>query len=92
MTVVIDSKTQEQIDDETREYHRKKLLELSKNLEFVVPQLDEPSEEEKEWVNRRMRGSAGSWERWFVGHYFTEEQKKELGLTDEDIAGKGMKE
>ena len=52
---------------------------------------EEPNEEQKAWYEKRMRGSSRSWERWFVGQYFTEEQKKELRLTDEDIAGKGIK-
>jgi hypothetical protein len=63
--------------DETREYHIKKLLELSKSdegqLEFRVDGsvwkngklvAEEPNEEQKEWVERRMRGSRKSWERW----------------------------
>jgi hypothetical protein len=66
-------------DTETKDYHLKKLYELSKNLEFVVPQVDEPNYEQKGWVEIRMKGSASSWKRWFVGKYFTEEQKKKLG-------------
>jgi hypothetical protein len=38
-----------------------------------------------------MKAPSWTWKRWFVGLYFTEEQKKELGLTDLDIAGKGMR-
>jgi hypothetical protein len=81
----------------------KRLLELSKpelgELDFHVDGsvwkngkliAERITEEQEEWVERRMHGSARSWERWFVGQYFTEEQKKELGLTDKDIAGRGM--
>jgi hypothetical protein len=49
---------------------------------------ERPTEEQEEWVERRMHGPKKSWERWFVGKYFTEQQKKELGLTDLDIEGK----
>ena len=51
-------------DEEIREYHLKKLYELSKDLEFVVPQLREPSYEQKQWLVNRLKGSARSWERW----------------------------
>jgi hypothetical protein len=95
-------------DDETKEYHLKKLYKLSKKWEeerkgelvFSVDRnvyrngkllAEEPNEEEKEWVIRKMKAPQRSWERWFVGQYFTEEQKSELGLTDSDIAGMGMK-
>ena len=80
-----------------------RLLELSKpepgELEFRVDGsiwkngkliAERLSEEQEEWFERRRHGSAKSWQRWFVGQYFTEEQKKELGLTDKDIEGKGM--
>ncbi|MDP9305306.1 MAG: hypothetical protein M3O68_03060 [Thermoproteota archaeon] len=48
------------------------------------------TEDQEEWFEKRMHGSVRSWERWFVGQYFTEEQKKKLRLTDKDIEGKGM--
>lgn len=80
-------------DEETREYHLKKLHELSipkmGELEFRVNgsvwENDElvaerPKEEQEEWIKRRMIGPAWLWQRWFVGKYFTEAQKKELGL------------
>jgi len=70
---------------ETKEYHLKKLYQLSLKSIGQVPQQDDLNEEKKEWYEFRMKGNARSWERWFVGHYFTEEQKKELGLTDEMI-------
>lgn len=85
-------------DEQTREYHLKKLYQLSLKSLGQIPQLDEPTKEQNQWVERRMRGSARSrsWQRWFVstpdiqGPYFTEEQKQKLGLTDKDIVGKGM--
>lgn len=30
-----------------------------------------------------------AWQRWFVGMYFTEEQKKHMALTDLAIEGRG---
>ncbi len=64
-------------NDETREYHIKKLLELSKpdkgQLEFRVDGsiwkngkliAERPTEEQEEWVERRMHGSKKSWEVW----------------------------
>jgi hypothetical protein len=87
-------------DEETKEYHLKKLFELSKleraKLEFRVdgsilkngkPIAHEPNDEQI----GKMKAPARAWQRWFVGLYFTEEQKKQLGLTDEDIAGRGMR-
>ena len=63
--------------EETREYHLKKLFELSKpepgELDFKVdgsvwkngkPIAEEPSCEQKAWFVRRMRGRARSWEIW----------------------------
>jgi hypothetical protein len=62
-------------DQETKEYHLKKLFELSKpgkgELDFRVDGsiwkdgkllAEEPSYEQKEWFNQRMRGSARTWE------------------------------
>lgn len=63
--------------EKIKNYHRKKLYELSKPgpgiLDFKVdgsvwrdgkPYLEQPSEEQLEWYQGRMRGSAKSWETW----------------------------
>ena len=84
-------RTKERTIQEIKEYHLKRLEQLALNHIGDIPQLDEPTEQQLEWVKHRMKGSARSWERWFVGQYFTEEQKKELRLTDEDIAGRGIR-
>jgi len=81
----------EMSDKETKEYHLKKLYDLSIKSIGEIPHLEEPNVEQKQWILRKMHGSTRSWERWFVVKYFTEQQKKELGLTAEDIAGKGMR-
>jgi hypothetical protein len=95
--------TQLQEDKTTKGYHLKRLEELAKieesKLDFKVdgsiwkngkPIAEEPTDDQKIWFVRRMRGNKRSWERWFSGHYFIQEQKKELGLNDLDIEGKGM--
>jgi hypothetical protein len=51
-------------DEETKKYHRRKLFELSLKSLGQIPLLDDPSEDQLEWVNRRMHGSARSWETW----------------------------
>ena len=75
-----------------KEHNLKKLEGLALKSLGEIPQLDELTEEQERWVERRMRLPARSWERWFwfVDQYFTEEQKKQLRLSDKDIEGKGM--
>lgn len=70
------TQVKERKNDEIRESHIKKLLELSKpegQLEFHVDGsvwkngkliAERPTEEQEERVKRRMRGSARSWETW----------------------------
>ena len=54
MTTIIEDRTQAEIDEEIKTNHRKKLFELSKKLEGKIPQLDEPSYEEQEWIKRKI--------------------------------------
>ena len=56
--VQIGSKTDEQI----KACHRKRLLELSLKTIGEIPQLEDPNQEQTEWLERRMRGSARNWE------------------------------
>jgi hypothetical protein len=42
------------IEDEIKEYHRKKLYELSLKSIGEIPQLDVPTDEQKEWVLFRL--------------------------------------
>ena len=51
-------------DDEIREYHLKKLYELSLKSIKQKPQLEKLNEEQKAWVEFRMKGIARSWEVW----------------------------
>jgi hypothetical protein len=44
-------------DIEAKEYHRKKLFELSLKSIGEIPQLDEPNEEQKGWVLFRLSHS-----------------------------------
>jgi hypothetical protein len=39
-------------DDEIKEYHRKKLLELSLKSIGEIPELEELTDEQKEWVKK----------------------------------------
>jgi hypothetical protein len=57
-------RTKQLTDEETREYHRKRIFELSLKTVGAVPWLDEPSYEQKAWLIHRMRGSRRSWEVW----------------------------
>jgi hypothetical protein len=76
---------------ETKEYHLKRLADLSLKSREVIPQLEEPIDEQKEWVLYRLKQPVEYWQRWFVGHYFTQEQKVVMGFTDKDIARRGTK-
>lgn len=49
MTTVI------QTEEETKEYHRKRRYELSLKSLGQIPQLDEPTDEQKEWVLGQLR-------------------------------------
>jgi hypothetical protein len=44
-------------DEEIKEAHRKKLLELSLKSLGEIPQLEEPDYEQKAWLVRKMRRS-----------------------------------
>jgi len=49
-------------EDKDKEYHLKRLQELSEDSLGVIPYVDEPTNEEKEWVLRKLKTSAKSWE------------------------------
>ena len=49
--IQVESKT----DEEIKEYHRKKRYELSLKSIGIIPQIDEPTEEQKEWALRKLR-------------------------------------
>jgi hypothetical protein len=73
--------------EEKKQYHLKRLQKLSEDSLGVIPYLDEPIQEQKEWVLHRLKQPTKYWQRWFVAQYFTQEQKVEMRLTDKDIAG-----
>ena len=50
-------------NEETRRYHLRKLYELSLKSLGQIPLLDELTEEQEAWVQRRIR-NARSWEKW----------------------------
>lgn len=51
-------------DKEISDYHLKRLYKLSLKILGDIPQLDELTEEQEEWFERRMKGSKRSWEIW----------------------------
>ena len=77
--------------EERKQYHLKRLKKLSEDSLGAIPNLNKPTREQKEWVLGRLKQPTQYWERWFVGQYFTEEQKAFMGLTFDDIDGKGIK-
>jgi hypothetical protein len=78
-------------DRETKEYNLKRLSDLSIKSLREIPQLVEPTNEQKQWVLYRLKQPVEYWQRSFVGQYFTQEQKAVMGLTDRDIVGRGTK-
>jgi hypothetical protein len=80
-----------QTNEEKKQYHLKILQKLCEESHEVIPYLVEPTDEQKQWVLRRLKQPSKYWQRWFVGQYFKKEQKEAMGLTDNDIAGKGMR-
>jgi hypothetical protein len=46
-------------DDEIKELHRNRLLELCLKSIGEIPQLDEPNQEQSDWLKRRMK--VGEW-------------------------------
>jgi len=67
-------KTKELTDHEIREYHLERLLELSLKTVGAIPWLDEPNEEQKQWIKFRLTRSytwpkihenkIGDWKNW----------------------------
>ena len=53
-----------QTDHEIKESHLKRLEKLSIKSIGEIPQLEEPTDEQQKWINRRIRASARSWEVW----------------------------
>ena len=61
-------------DEETKEYHLKKLFDLSKKSLGELPQLQEPTEDQEQWFKRRMsrpntwpkvrENKIGDWKHW----------------------------
>jgi hypothetical protein len=80
-----------QTKEERKRYHLMRLQKLSEYSLENIPYLHEPTDEQKEWVLHRLKQPTKYWRRWFVSQYFTREQKALMGLTDKDIAGKGIK-
>jgi hypothetical protein len=58
------AKIPDDIDRVYKEYHLKKIKEKS---EILIPnQIEEPSSEQKDWIKRRTKGSAKTWEAFLI--------------------------
>ena len=64
MTSKIIIRTKHTDSEKIRKYDRKRLDQLSLKSIGEIPQLDNLTEEQKQWVNRRMKDSPTSWETW----------------------------
>ena len=53
------------IREEVQGYHRRKLEQLSLSHISDIPQLDEPTYEQKRWVLNRLKESRETWKRWY---------------------------
>ena len=51
-------------EDEIRQYHRERLCELSMKSPGQIPQLEEPTYEQKQWIVRRLKEFNSSWKSW----------------------------
>lgn len=51
-------------DKESKQYHLRRLYDLSLKSIGEIPQLDEPTDEQKEWVIRKMKARQRAWEVW----------------------------
>jgi hypothetical protein len=47
--------------EEIKAYYRKKLYELSLKSIGEIPRLEKPNEEQRKWVNRKIKHSESSW-------------------------------
>jgi hypothetical protein len=77
-------------EKETKEYHLKKLLDLSLRSVGEISQLEVPTDQQKEWVLYRLKQPTECWQRWFIGQYFTRGRKVKMRLTDKNIGGGGV--
>ena len=53
------------LEDEIRQYHRERLYELSIKSPGQIPQLEQPTYEQKQWIVRRLKRFHSSWKSWF---------------------------
>jgi len=52
-------------DVDIKEHHRRKRYKLSIKAIAEMPHLDEPTDEQKEWVLRKLNGPTDCWKRWY---------------------------
>ena len=51
-------------EDEIRQYHSEGLYELSIKSVGQIPQLEQPTYEQKQWIVRRLKEFNSSWKSW----------------------------
>jgi len=51
-------------EERTKEYHLKKLYELSIKSIGEIPQLGDPNDEQKQWNSHKMKTPKRTWEVW----------------------------
>ena len=51
----------EMTDEETKDYHLKKLKYLSEKSLGEIPQMQEPSYEQKDWILRKLKTRSWTW-------------------------------
>jgi hypothetical protein len=90
LEIIFPIQVKQMTKEETKDYHRKKLYDLSLKSLGELAQLDEPTEEQEEWVLHRLKQPVEYWQRWFVGQYFTR-QKAAMGLTEKDTSRREIK-
>jgi hypothetical protein len=51
-------------DDLILEWHRNNIFEKSKSLPLSKHQLEDPTEEQSEWIENRMKAPQWTWQTW----------------------------
>ena len=65
MSKIIQVSERSQEDQVLVNYHMKRLELLALSHIGDIPQLHEPTYEQKQWVLNRLRGPAWTWKRWY---------------------------
>jgi hypothetical protein len=55
-------RTKEKTIQEIKDYHLQRLQKLSEDSLGVIPHLEEPTDDQKEWVLRKLKASVKNWD------------------------------